>query len=98
MGFTIHPGWLQLQKQTKKVEIERGPDCLPPFVIGGKIKPWILIGCFVPKALIDQLQAKIRSYKKQIEEAEEIAALNLAKFRQVHQHSAMNGSMNKLIY
>ena len=27
--------------------------------------------------LIDQLQSKIRSYKKQIEEAEEIAALNL---------------------
>jgi myosin heavy chain 6/7 len=35
------------------------------------------------QALIDQLQAKIKSYKKQIEEAEEIAALNLAKFRQV---------------
>merc|ERR1711978_247710 len=33
------------------------------------------------QALIDQLQAKIKSYKKQIEEAEEIAALNLAKFR-----------------
>jgi myosin heavy chain 6/7 len=32
--------------------------------------------------LIDSLQAKIKSYKKQIEEAEEIAALNLAKFRQ----------------
>jgi myosin heavy chain 6/7 len=35
------------------------------------------------QALIDQLQGKIRSYKKQIEEAEEIAALNLAKFRKV---------------
>merc|ERR1711893_537006 len=34
------------------------------------------------QALIDQLQGKIKSYKKQIEEAEEIAALNLAKFRQ----------------
>ena len=34
------------------------------------------------QALIDQLQVKIKSYKKQIEEAEEIAALNLAKFRQ----------------
>merc|ERR1712244_22810 len=34
------------------------------------------------QALIDQLQAKIKTYKKQIEEAEEIAALNLAKFRQ----------------
>merc|ERR1719471_2185042 len=34
------------------------------------------------QGLIDQLQAKIKSYKKQIEEAEEIAAMNLAKFRQ----------------
>merc|ERR1719336_3472262 len=33
--------------------------------------------------LVDQLQAKIKSYKKRIEEAEEIAALNLAKFRKV---------------
>merc|ERR1719281_2380078 len=33
------------------------------------------------QGLIDQLQAKIKSYNKQIEEAEEIAALNLAKFR-----------------
>merc|ERR1712019_37949 len=33
------------------------------------------------QSLIDQLQSKIKSYKKQIEEAEEIAALNLAKFR-----------------
>merc|ERR1719391_1048669 len=32
--------------------------------------------------LIDQLQGRIRTYKKQIEEAGEIAALNLAKFRQ----------------
>ena len=35
------------------------------------------------QALIDQMQSKVKSYKKQIEEAEEIAALNLAKFRQV---------------
>merc|ERR1711920_218575 len=35
------------------------------------------------QALIDQLQSKIKSFKKQIEEAEEIAALNLAKFRKV---------------
>merc|ERR1711936_1274511 len=34
------------------------------------------------QGLIDQLQLKVRSYKKQIEEVEEIAALNLAKFRQ----------------
>ena len=33
--------------------------------------------------LVDKLQQKIKSYKKQIEEAEEIAALNLAKYRQV---------------
>merc|ERR1712025_159101 len=32
---------------------------------------------------IDQLQSKIKCYKKQIEEAEEIAALNLAKYRKV---------------
>merc|ERR1712226_1796979 len=35
------------------------------------------------QALIDGLQSKIKTYKKQIEEAEEIAALNLAKYRQV---------------
>merc|ERR1711902_83018 len=40
------------------------------------------------QALIDQLQGKIKSYKKQIEEAEEIAALNLAKFRQVQTNLA----------
>jgi len=33
--------------------------------------------------LASKLQQKIKTYKKQIEEAEEIAALNLAKFRQV---------------
>merc|ERR1712106_1300524 len=35
------------------------------------------------QGLIDQLQGKVKSYKKQIEEAEEIAALNLAKYRNV---------------
>merc|ERR1712055_322568 len=35
------------------------------------------------QGLIDNLQAKIKTYKKQLEEAEEIAALNLAKFRKV---------------
>merc|ERR1711997_1206175 len=35
------------------------------------------------QALVEQLQSKIKTYKKQIEEAEEIAALNLAKYRQV---------------
>merc|ERR1711993_66739 len=33
--------------------------------------------------LVDKLQNKVKTYKKQIEEAEEIAALNLAKFRKV---------------
>merc|ERR1711881_691535 len=33
------------------------------------------------QSLIDQLQGRIKGYKKQIEEAEEIASLNLAKFR-----------------
>merc|ERR1712076_227135 len=45
------------------------------------------------QALIDQLQGKIRSYKKQIEEAEEIAALNLAKYRQVQ--SNLSGSSER---
>merc|ERR1712102_256182 len=40
------------------------------------------------QGLIDQLQAKIKSYKKQIEEAEEIAAMNLAKFRQAQANLA----------
>ena len=38
--------------------------------------------------LIDQLQSKTKTYKKQIEEAEEIAALNLAKYRQVQSQLA----------
>merc|ERR1711890_9558 len=42
------------------------------------------------QSLIDQLQGKVKSYKKQIEEAEEIAALNLAKYRQVQ--SNLSGS------
>merc|ERR1711992_76137 len=40
------------------------------------------------QGLIDGLQGKIKSYKKQIEEAEEIAALNLAKFRQAQTNLA----------
>merc|ERR1712203_1321716 len=31
--------------------------------------------------LVEKLQNQVRTYKKQIEEAEEIAAMNLAKFR-----------------
>merc|ERR1711936_1282901 len=40
------------------------------------------------QGLIDQLQGKVKSYKEQIEEAEEIAALNLAKYRQVQTNLA----------
>merc|ERR1712242_565324 len=50
------------------------------------------------QGLIDQLQGKIKSYKKQIEEAEEIAALNLAKYRQVQNNlseSAERADLNK---
>merc|ERR1712106_614502 len=43
------------------------------------------------QGLIDQLQGKVRSYKKQIEEAEEIAALNLAKYRQAQNNLAESG-------
>merc|ERR1719283_178472 len=45
------------------------------------------------QALVDQLQGKIKSYKKQIEEAEEIAALNLAKFRTVQNN--LSGSTER---
>merc|ERR1719216_863434 len=41
--------------------------------------------------LIDQLQGKIKAYKKQIEEAEEIAALNLSKFRVAQANLADTG-------
>ena len=37
------------------------------------------------QSLVDGLQGKIKTYKKQIEEAEEIAALNLAKYRKAQQ-------------
>merc|ERR1711892_1123064 len=43
------------------------------------------------QALIEQLQGKVKSYKKQIEEAEEIAALNLAKYRQVQGNLSSSG-------
>ena len=37
------------------------------------------------EALVGQLQSQMKSYKMQLEEAEEIAALNLAKYRKVQQ-------------
>merc|ERR1712198_241216 len=45
----------------------------------------ILAAALVAKAKNDKLQMKIKTYKQQIEEAEEIAALNLAKFRKAQQ-------------
>merc|ERR1719170_143976 len=51
------------------------------------------------QGLIDNLQGKIKSYKKQLEEAEEIAALNLAKFRKVQgdlQDSSNVAEVNEL--
>ena len=55
--------------------------------------------------LVDKLQNKVKSYKKQIEEAEEIAALNLAKFRKVQadlesseERADINEQVNESIY
>merc|ERR1712087_465061 len=48
------------------------------------------------QGLIDQLQGKIKSYKKQIEDAEEIAALNLAKFRKAQQELEETEDRNKM--
>merc|ERR1711894_159951 len=33
--------------------------------------------------MVDKLQQKIKTYKRQVEEAEEVAAVNLAKYRKV---------------
>merc|ERR1712025_1394452 len=41
--------------------------------------------------LVDKLQQKIKTYKRQIEDAEEIAALNLAKFRKAQQELEETG-------
>merc|ERR1712087_956597 len=46
--------------------------------------------------LATKLQQKIRPYKKQIEEAEEIAALNLAKYRKAQQDLEENEERGKL--
>merc|ERR1712008_292166 len=45
---------------------------------------------------VDGLQDKIKSYKKQIEEAEEIASLNLAKFRGTQAQVADSGELADL--
>merc|ERR1719295_995498 len=39
--------------------------------------------------LVEKLQQKIKSYKKQIEEAEEIAAINLAKYRKARKRASI---------
>merc|ERR1712241_1312032 len=46
--------------------------------------------------LASKLQQKIKTYKKQIEEAEEIAALNLAKFRKAQQELEETEDRSKL--
>ena len=46
--------------------------------------------------LASKLQQKIRTYKKQIEEAEEIAALNLAKYRKAQQELEEADERSKL--
>ena len=46
--------------------------------------------------LANKLQQKIKTYKKQIEEAEEIAALNLAKFRKAQQEMEEAEERSKL--
>merc|ERR1712179_557651 len=48
------------------------------------------------QSLIDQLQGKVKSYKKQIEEAEEIAALNLAKYRAAQGNLADTGERSDI--
>merc|ERR1719400_2833376 len=46
--------------------------------------------------LAQKLQQKIKTYKKQIEEAEEIAALNLAKFRKAQQELEESEERSKI--
>merc|ERR1712020_782584 len=46
--------------------------------------------------LAQKLQQKIKTYKKQIEEAEEIAALNLAKFRKAQQELEESEDRSKM--
>merc|ERR1712020_686524 len=46
--------------------------------------------------LAGKLQQKIKTYKKQIEEAEEIAALNLAKYRKAQQELEETEDRNKM--
>merc|ERR1711981_598330 len=46
--------------------------------------------------LAQKLQQKIKTYKKQIEEAEEIAALNLAKYRKAQQELEETEDCNKM--
>jgi len=43
--------------------------------------------------LVDKLQLKLKTYKKQIEEAEEVAALNLAKYRKAYQELEERGGV-----
>ncbi len=60
--------WQYLKSILWHIPIQKPAQKLPEFLLQG---------------LIDQLQGKVKAYKKQIEEAEEIAAMNLAKYRKV---------------
>ena len=46
--------------------------------------------------LVTKLQRKIKTYKEQIEEAEEIAALNLSKYRKAQQELEENDERTRL--
>ena len=48
--------------------------------------------------MVEKLQHKTRTYKKQIEDAEEIAALNLAKFRKAQQQLEEVGALLNVFF
>ena len=68
-------------------DIPAGRGQKEPQKVGSNSQFPLKLFLFRLQSMIDQLQGKVKSYKKQIEEAEEIAALNLAKFRQVQSQS-----------
>jgi hypothetical protein len=78
------------RKNHERMQVRRHSAGAAPSSHSGNLKRHL----FSAQGLIDQLQGKIRSYKKQIEEAEEIAALNLAKFRQTQ----ANLSTSQVLY
>jgi len=65
-----HKGALRAERKIREMEFSNDEDK----------KKFLKLG-----ELVDKLQDKTRTYKRQIEDAEEIAALNLAKFRKAQQ-------------